>query len=105
VLVLKPPLAAPTDPIVDTERSDRSLWVVDVVHALEGRLKQLSRYLLHSHSTFSQPESEIGDQTDLHLPRLPGVTFSTHLRSVSIDIRSQGTFLFAQTMCLENLLH
>lgn len=54
------------------------------------RLKQLSSNLPGLHSTSGQPVAEIGDQTNLHLTRLPGVSLATHLGSVGIDIRSGG---------------
>src|ERR1700722_9757432 len=67
--------------------------------------KQLGGNVLRLDSTLGQPAAEIGDQTDLHLSRVLGVAFATHLGLVGLDIRTQGAVLLAESVRSENLLH
>src|SRR5471030_172832 len=69
------------------------------------RLKQLRGNLLYLDLTFGQPTAEIGDQTDLQLPRVPSIALDTHLGCVALDVRTQGTVLLAQSVIFKNLLH
>src|SRR5215831_5546856 len=82
-----------------------SCWTSTACSRAKVWPKQPNGNVLRPDSTLGQPAAEIGDQTGLQLSRMPGLTLTTHLSIVGLEIRTQGAVLLAQLVCTENLLH
>src|SRR5262249_36042367 len=67
-----------------------SCWTSTACSRAKVWPKQPNGNVLRPDSTLGQPAAEIGDQTGLQLSRMPGITLTTHLSIVGLEIRTQG---------------